>query len=121
MVLMYAAAQESVKRDCFNSFWCSHHLFVVFWGALIIHGPIFYLFSIATLPLYFYGRYYRDKESTDKVVVEEVVIEPPGVIKIVMNNRARPGSRERALWKTNPKTGDSYESGMYLKLWCVSR
>jgi hypothetical protein len=110
MVLMYSAGQESVKRDCFNAFWMSHHLFCVFWACLLIHGPIFYWFALAPLPLYFYGRIQRDRESVDKVYLEEVVIEPPNVIKLVMNNRTVGNGDDRTLWK--------YDSGMYLKISC---
>ena len=98
MVLMYSAGQESVKRDCFNAFWMSHHLFCVFWACLLIHGPIFYWFALAPLPLYFYGRIQRDRESVDKVYLEEVVIEPPNVIKLVMNNRTVGNGDDRTLW-----------------------
>ena len=38
----YSAAQESVKRQCFNTFWFSHHLFYLFWGQLFIHGGVFW-------------------------------------------------------------------------------
>ena len=110
MVFMYSAAQESVKRDCFNSFWFSHHLFCVFWGCLLIHGPRFWYWSIVPLFAYFYGRIQRDRSQVDKVVLEEVVIEPPNVIKIVMRNRLEQATDTRTLWK--------YGSGMYLKLSC---
>eukprot|EP01043_Picozoa_sp_COSAG02_P130359 COSAG02_NODE_68020_length_251_cov_1.026316_1_plen_60_part_10 len=57
---------------------------------------------------YFHGRIQRDRSQVDKVVLEEVVIEPPNVIKIVMRNRYDQATGSRTLWK--------YGSGMYLKL-----
>ena len=110
MVFMYSAAQESVKRGCFNSFWFSHHLFCVFWGCLLIHGPRFWYWSIVPLFAYFYGRVQRDRSQVDKVVLEEVVIEPPNVIKLVMRNQLDAPTGGRTLWQ--------YGSGMYLKLSC---
>lgn len=79
MIMMYSAGQESVKRGCFNSFWFSHHLFCVFWGCLLIHGPRFWYWSCVPLFAYFYGRIQRDRSQVDKVILEEVVIEPPNV------------------------------------------
>ena len=38
MVIMYTAAMEKVRKQCFELFWFSHHLFVVFFGVLLIHG-----------------------------------------------------------------------------------
>ena len=105
-----SAAQESVKRGCFNSFWFSHHLFCVFWGCLLIHGPRFWYWSIVPLFFYFYGRVQRDRSQVDKVILEEVVIEPPNVIKLVMRNQKIVATGDRTLWK--------YGSGMYLKLSC---
>eukprot|EP01043_Picozoa_sp_COSAG02_P006397 COSAG02_NODE_181_length_30783_cov_53.060520_24_plen_1137_part_00 len=110
MICMYSAAQESVKRGCFNSFWFSHHLFCVFWGCLLIHGPRFWYWSVVPLFAYFHGRIQRDRSQVDKVVLEEVVIEPPNVIKIVMRNQLDQATDTRTLWK--------YGSGMYLKLSC---
>ncbi|KNC49861.1 NADPH oxidase 5 [Thecamonas trahens ATCC 50062] len=38
MVLIYTTALEKVRRQCFELFWYTHHLFVIFFGLLIIHG-----------------------------------------------------------------------------------
>ena len=38
MVIMYSAAMSKVRKQCFELFWFSHHLFVVFFGILLIHG-----------------------------------------------------------------------------------
>ena len=66
--------------------------------------------SIVPLFFYFYGRVQRDRSQVDKVILEEVVIEPPNVIKLVMRNQKIVATGDRTLWK--------YGSGMYLKLSC---
>ena len=86
MVCIFAAAQESVKRACFNTFWFSHHFFILFWGMLLIHGPRFWIWSAVPLVVYFVGRVQRARWTVDKVILEEVVIEPPNVVKLVLRN-----------------------------------
>jgi NADPH oxidase len=151
MVFIFSAAQESVKRACFNSFWFSHHLFVVFWLMLLIHGPRFWIWSCVPLVLYFFGRVKRASASfnkvrktpswprswanfsllwlcsywnawanlhllghltpfSPKVILEEVVIEPPNVIKLVMCNKYLSSTARHELF--------NYDSGMYVKIKC---
>ena len=38
MVLIYASAVESVRRPYFETFWYTHHLFIVWLALLIPHG-----------------------------------------------------------------------------------
>lgn len=38
MLIMYTAAQESVRRKYFELFWYSHHLFILFFALLLSHG-----------------------------------------------------------------------------------
>jgi NAD(P)H-flavin reductase len=108
MVIMYGAALETVRRDCFNAFWFSHHLFVVFWGCLLYHGPVFYIWSAFPLIAYFWSRYKRDKEIDCHVILQEMVLEPPDVIKLTMRNEE--ADRRFDMWP--------YESGQYVRINC---
>lgn len=38
MFIMYTAAFERVRRQTFELFWYSHHLFIVFFACLLVHG-----------------------------------------------------------------------------------
>ena len=108
MVVMYAAALETVRRDCFNCFWFSHHLFIVFWGCLLYHGPVFYIWSGIPLTAYFWSRYKRDQEVDCHVILQEMVLEPPDVVKITMRNEET--DRRFDMWP--------YESGQYVRINC---
>merc|ERR1711871_531276 len=108
MVVMYAAALETVRRDCFNCFWFSHHLFIVFWGRLLYHGPVFYIWSGIPITAYFWSRYKRDQEVDCHVILQEMVLEPPNVVKLTMRNEET--DRRFDMW--------AYESGQYVRINC---
>merc|ERR1711871_466146 len=108
MVVMYAAALETVRCDCFNCFWFSHHLFLVFWGCLLYHGPVFYIWSGIPLTAYFWSRYKRDQEIDCHVILQEMVLEPPNVVKLTMRNEET--DRRFDMW--------AYESGQYVRINC---
>ena len=38
LILIVTSAQETIRRSFFEVFWVTHHLFVVFFTFLIIHG-----------------------------------------------------------------------------------
>ncbi|EGG13423.1 superoxide-generating NADPH oxidase flavocytochrome [Cavenderia fasciculata] len=38
MVLMFTSAIESIRRPMFEIFWFTHHLFIVYFGLLAVHG-----------------------------------------------------------------------------------
>ena len=38
LILIVTSAQEPIRRSFFEVFWVTHHLFVVFFAFLIIHG-----------------------------------------------------------------------------------
>lgn len=38
MLLMYTTAVEGMRRPYFEAFWYTHHLFIIFYAALICHG-----------------------------------------------------------------------------------
>ena len=107
-VLMYAAALENVRRACFNAFWFSHHLFVVFWACLLYHGPVFYIWSAFPLITYFASRVYRERAENTRVVVQEVVMLPPDMISLVMKNEGGEGGYDMF----------EYRPGQYVRINC---
>jgi putative copper export protein len=40
MCLMYSSAVDTVRRPSFESFWYTHHLFIIFYACLIGHGTL---------------------------------------------------------------------------------
>ena len=99
MVCIFAAAQESVKRACFNTFWFSHHLFFLFWAQLLVHGGVFWIWSVLPVGMYIFGRVQRGRSTVQKVVLEEVVIEPPNVVKLVMCNKRNDATNQFQLFQ----------------------
>ena len=38
MILMVTTSIEGMRRPHFEAFWYTHHLFIIFYAALILHG-----------------------------------------------------------------------------------
>eukprot|EP00475_Leptophrys_vorax_P031583 TRINITY_DN4786_c0_g2_i5.p1 TRINITY_DN4786_c0_g2~~TRINITY_DN4786_c0_g2_i5.p1 ORF type:complete len:847 (+),score=162.76 TRINITY_DN4786_c0_g2_i5:4209-6749(+) len=65
MVLMYGAISKSVKNGHFEIFWYSHHLFVLFFILLLLHGrngygPHYYQYFAFPGLVYIFERIYRE-------------------------------------------------------------
>ncbi|WP_459806240.1 ferric reductase-like transmembrane domain-containing protein, partial [Herbidospora sp. RD11066] len=37
LILMVSSATEFIRRSYFETFWFTHHLFVIFFGCLVVH------------------------------------------------------------------------------------
>ena len=48
MFIIYCGAHEKVKRAHYETFWNSHHFFVVFFAVLYFHGAVFWMCGIVT-------------------------------------------------------------------------
>ena len=59
MMLIYSGAHDTVKRRHYETFWYTHHLFILFFALLITHGPVWYQWSLVPLLAY----------TVDRVVV----------------------------------------------------
>ena len=70
-----------MRRKCHNVFWFSHHLFAVFWGLLLVHGPVFYLWFAVPGAAY---AVYRARQGRSGIppLVREIILEPPSVLKV---------------------------------------
>jgi hypothetical protein len=55
MVLMYTSALETMRRPFFETFWYTHHLFVLFFAAVVIHGTPVH-FRDSRFPLFEFDR-----------------------------------------------------------------
>eukprot|EP00026_Physarum_polycephalum_P003872 Phypoly_transcript_03888.p1 GENE.Phypoly_transcript_03888~~Phypoly_transcript_03888.p1 ORF type:complete len:518 (+),score=83.63 Phypoly_transcript_03888:117-1670(+) len=108
MVLMYTSAVESVRRPLFEGFWFTHHLFILYYALISVHGvaalfgPPQFVYWIAG-PLVFYGiertiRLMRGKQDTMLVLARQ---HPSRVIELRMKKHAFP-----------------YKPGQYLFLNC---
>eukprot|EP00030_Apusomonadida_sp_AF-17_P000577 a175108_334.p1 GENE.a175108_334~~a175108_334.p1 ORF type:complete len:539 (+),score=228.10 a175108_334:40-1617(+) len=108
MVIMYTTALERVRRQTFELFWYTHHLFIVFFGALTIHGSRSVLqpnqfWAWFILPGFIYcleraTRVYRGNIETQIV---RIVQHPSNVLELQL-----------------AKGGFQYKSGAYLFINC---
>jgi len=48
MFFIYCGAHERVKRAHYETFWNSHHWFIIFFTALFFHGSVFWQWALAT-------------------------------------------------------------------------
>jgi predicted ferric reductase len=49
MVVIYSGAHDSVKRQHYETFWYTHHLFVLWFFFLLLHGPVFIYWALPVL------------------------------------------------------------------------
>ena len=57
MFLIYSGAHERVKRSHYETFWNTHHLYLVFFVALLFHGSVFWQWALPTLLPYLLDRF----------------------------------------------------------------
>jgi len=107
MIVMLATALKRVRRKRFELFWFTHHLFILFYLCLILHGfqmliafPLVWIFLLPVIVAYVVQRVRRPLWSTFKLREKELTIEPGNVLKL-----------------TFPKPSDwNYTSGQYIFL-----
>jgi len=59
LIFICASAAEAVRRAQYETFWLSHHLFLLFFFVLLFHGPVFWKWVVGPLALYLLERIYR--------------------------------------------------------------
>eukprot|EP00698_Gefionella_okellyi_P022515 TRINITY_DN747_c0_g1_i1.p1 TRINITY_DN747_c0_g1~~TRINITY_DN747_c0_g1_i1.p1 ORF type:complete len:808 (-),score=69.39 TRINITY_DN747_c0_g1_i1:455-2878(-) len=113
LVIIFVTSRSCVRRRSrFELFWFSHHLFILFYGLLLLHGlqygvPMFWMYFVGPGVLYFCDRAYRMFAS----------IRHGGLCRIV-SARSLPGQVLRLeLVKPTPF---SFEPGMYAELACAA-
>jgi hypothetical protein len=55
MFFIYCGAHERVKRAHYETFWNSHHCFIIFFVALFFHGSVFWQWALVTVLPYAVG------------------------------------------------------------------
>ncbi|KAJ3251450.1 hypothetical protein HK103_002392 [Boothiomyces macroporosus] len=127
--LMVTSALEAVRRKYFEMFWFTHHLFIVFFGALLMHGsfcfikgdtgdpcrggPTFWKWWVASGVAYFLERVYREFRGREKTIVSKVVQHPSKVVEVQFKKstfKAKAGQYificcpEISIWEWHPFT-----------------
>lgn len=96
--LMITSALEAVRRKHFEIFWFTHHLFLVFFGGLLVHGsfcfiktntpdpcnggPSFWKFWIASAIVYLLERILREVRGRKPTFISKVVQHPSKVVEL---------------------------------------
>jgi len=57
MFIIYCGAHEKVKRAHYETFWNSHHFFIIFFAVLYFHGAVFWMWGIVTTLPYAIDRF----------------------------------------------------------------
>eukprot|EP01132_Coremiostelium_polycephalum_P005567 gene5567-6933_t len=95
MVLMYTSAIESIRRPMFEIFWFTHHLFIVFFGLLVVHGmagllepATFWKWVIGPCALYILERIVRIARSKKTTMLVLARQHPSRVIEVRMKTES---------------------------------
>ncbi|KAJ3189695.1 hypothetical protein HK101_008754 [Irineochytrium annulatum] len=96
--LMVTSAVEAVRRKYFEIFWFTHHLFIVFFGGLLMHGafcfikadfgdpcrggPMFWKFWVGSGVFYLMERIIREIRGRRKTYISKVVQHPSNVVEV---------------------------------------
>ncbi|KAI8852816.1 ferric reductase NAD binding domain-containing protein [Chytridium lagenaria] len=98
--LMVTSAVEAVRRKHFEIFWFTHHLFIVFFGGLLMHGafvssrltlalgthavvvPPSGSFGLRLPPCYLLERVLREVRGRRKTYISKVVQHPSNVVEV---------------------------------------
>ena len=56
MLVIFSGAHEKVKRAHYETFWYTHHFFILWFGLLLMHGPYWGWWALFTLVPYAFDR-----------------------------------------------------------------
>lgn len=108
MILMYSSAIKYVRGPMFNVFWFTHHLFIIWYILLCIHGaraileqPTFWMWCIGPMLFYAIERTLRIFRGNQDTILQLAVAHPSKVIELQMK-----------------KSTFKYKPGQYLFLNC---
>ncbi|ORY49052.1 hypothetical protein BCR33DRAFT_657410 [Rhizoclosmatium globosum] len=98
LFLMVTSAMEAVRRKNFELFWFSHHLFIVFFGGMLMHGsfclikgdigdvcrggPTFWKFWLASGVLYLLERVWCEIIGGRDTYISKVIQHPSNVVEV---------------------------------------
>jgi hypothetical protein len=72
MFFIFSAAPERVRHAKFEIFFFNHQWLIVFFVALLFHGPVFFYWAILPFILYCYEKYLESKRGGDPFLVVKV-------------------------------------------------
>lgn len=106
MLFMFSTAARKIRNPYFEAFWYTHHLFIIFFFMLLLHGvqaliadPEYWMWFIGPGTLYAYERYARYKRGEQITIVVDAIAHPSKVMEIRFQ-----------------KEGFNYKVGQYLFL-----
>jgi len=103
--VMYTSSLELIRRSYFEVFWYTHHMFIIFYAALLPHGTgrflqgitatgrystggaVVYKWVAVPLFLYFFERLLRWYRSTLRVELVKIVQHPSKTVEIQMRRK----------------------------------
>ena len=108
MALMYSSAVKYVRGPQFNVFWYTHHLFILFYLILCVHGgavllekPSFWIWTLGPMIFYAIERTIRVIRGAQETALKLAIAHPSRVIELQLK-----------------KNEFKYQSGQYLFLNC---
>ncbi|KAJ3110173.1 hypothetical protein HK100_003133 [Physocladia obscura] len=107
LFLMGTSAMEATRRKQFEIFWFLHHLFIVFFGGILMHGafclikgdtgdicrggPLFWKFWIGGAVLYIAERIGREIRARSRTYISKAVQHPSRVVEVqIMKPSCKP-------------------------------
>jgi len=89
MFFIYTAALNRVKRAMYEVFFYNHHWFIVFFFMLLLHGPVFWAWSLIPLLLYITERVLQQLRGQRAFLVTRVEwVKPVLAVKICPLDRS---------------------------------
>jgi predicted ferric reductase len=110
MQIIFTAATNRVKNAMYENFFYAHHWFIVFFFFLLLHGPIFWCWSLIPLTLYIVERTLQVMRGGRAFVVTRVEwVKPVMAIKICPLDKSAFNFREGQYLYLNCPYINSYE------------
>jgi len=72
MFIIFSAAADVIRHTKFEIFFNAHHMFIVFYIVMFMHGPVFWYWGSVPVALYIYERYTQTKKGGIPFVVTKV-------------------------------------------------
>merc|ERR1711916_103782 len=108
MIILYTSALKRLRNHCFELFWYAHHLFIIFFGALLVHGaegllqpPQFFLWFAGPGLFYMCERGLRIIRANQVTMIDRIIQHPSEVVELRLN-----------------KASFKYKTGQYLFVNC---
>eukprot|EP01130_Rhizamoeba_saxonica_P009681 TRINITY_DN3947_c0_g1_i1.p1 TRINITY_DN3947_c0_g1~~TRINITY_DN3947_c0_g1_i1.p1 ORF type:complete len:351 (-),score=51.13 TRINITY_DN3947_c0_g1_i1:40-1092(-) len=91
MILMYTSAVRVVRSPVFEIFWFTHHLYILFYGLILLHGcsavlepPTFWIWFVFPGMVYLIERTVRVMRGSQSTIVLQAIAHPSRVLELRM-------------------------------------